>query len=388
MNRKVRAWMIAVSGTVMTGTVYAAIVNCFSLFIIPICSETGFSRGMLNLSLTLLYVAYMVGSMVSGRVFRRYDLKKLMCAFSAIMPLLFFLLAGMRSLTAFYAVYILLGFMMPYVSFAAYTILIHDWFEEGEGTAVGIAFMGSGIGGMILNILSEYWIGLWGYPGAMRALAVLMAAVAVPVSFFLVKPNHENYGIPAADSEKNAAFPQGAGRLALIALMTGFGITIMSQTMPPRITDLGFSSRYAASMNSLFMGALCLAKVIMGRLYDRLGAVRTTVLSCIIGIAGAFSYLFGALQLLHPLMIAGAAMATALGSVSYPALTRYLCREEDFAAASGSASAFNFLGSAAAPFFMNILYDSVGSYSTGYVVSVITLLIVMITVGTSRRVKA
>ena len=57
MNRKVRAWMIAVSGTVMTGTVYAAIVNCFSLFIIPICSETGFSRGMLNLSLTLLYVS-------------------------------------------------------------------------------------------------------------------------------------------------------------------------------------------------------------------------------------------------------------------------------------------------------------------------------------------
>ncbi|MGN0906485.1 MAG: MFS transporter [Bullifex sp.] len=388
MNKKMRAWMIAVSGTVMTGTVYAAIVNCFSIFIIPICNETGFSRGMLNLSLTLLYIAYMAGSMVSGKVFRRFDLKKLMCAFSLIMPLLFFLLAGTRFLAAFYLVYILLGLMMPYVSFASYTVLIHDWFEEGEGTAVGIAFMGSGIGGMILNILSEYWIGLWGYQGAMRALAVLMAAVAVPVSLFLVKANHENYGIPSSEKGRTSMFPSGSGRLVTIALMTGFGITIMSQTMPPRITDLGFSSQYAASMNSLFMGALCLAKLVMGRLYDRMGAVRTTVLSCIIGVAGALSYLFGGFMFLHPVMIAGAAMATALGSVSYPVLTRYMCKAEDFASASGSASAFNFLGSAAAPFFMNLLYDFSGSYSAGYIVSAITLCTVIFLVVRSRRVKA
>ena len=159
MSKKLRAWMIAISGTVMTGTIYAAIVNCFSLFIIPICSENNFTRGAFNISLTLLYCAYMVGSVMSGKLFRKYDLKKLMVLSAILIPLLFLSLSITNSLLIFYIVFILIGFMMPYVSFASYSVLIHDWFEDSnEGTAVGIAFMGSGIGGMILNVLTAHWV--------------------------------------------------------------------------------------------------------------------------------------------------------------------------------------------------------------------------------------
>lgn len=388
MNKKTRAWMIAISGTVMTGTIYAAIVNCFSLFIIPICTQNGFSRGSFNISLTLLYCAYMVGSIMSGKLFRRYDLKKLMLTASILMPILFGSLAFTTSLFVFYIVFIILGLMMPYVSFAAYSVLIHDWFEKNEGTAVGIAFMGSGIGGMILNVISASLIENRGYQFAFIVLSIMLAAVAIPVTLLLVKPNHENYGVDKNVKQSSALFIPGTGKLMALATAIGFGITIMSQTMPPHLYDLGFSQMYAASMNSLFMGGLCLAKLIMGWLYDRLGVVKTIVISCSIGIIGALSYLFGANQILHPTMIIGAAMATALGSVSYPVLARYLCKEELFASASGNASAFNFLGSSIAPFFMNYLYDITSSYSIGYVVSIIMLIFVCLVIIKTKPTKA
>ena len=388
MNKKIKAWMIAISGTVMTGTIYAAIVNCFSLFIIPICSQNGFSRGEFNISLTLLYCAYMVGSVMSGKLFRKYDLKKLMLISSILMPILFGSLAFTSYLFVFYIVFILLGLMMPYVSFASYSVLIHDWFSQNEGTAVGIAFMGSGIGGMILNVISASLIESKGYQFAILALSILLAAVAIPVTLILVKPNHENYGVDRNVKHSSALFISGTGKLMLIATVIGFGITIMSQTMPPHLVDLGYSQMYAATMNSLFMGGLCLAKILMGWLYDRLGVVKTILLSCFIGIIGALSYLFGVNQILHPTMIIGAAMATALGSVSYPVLARYLCKKEIFASASGNASAFNFLGSALAPFFMNYLFDITNSYNIGYVVSIVMLLIVSIIIVRTKPIKA
>ena len=380
--------MIAISGTVMTGTIYAAIVNCFSLFIIPICTQNGFSRGEFNISLTLLYCAYMVGSVMSGKLFRKYDLKKMMLLSSILMPLLFCSLAFTSYLFVFYIVFILLGLMMPYVSFASYSVLIHDWFEKNEGTAVGIAFMGSGIGGMILNVISASLIESNGYQFAIIALSILLVAVAIPVTIILVKPNHENYGVDRNIKHSSALFIPGTGKLMIIATTIGFGITIMSQTMPPHLYDLGYSQMYAASMNSLFMGGLCLAKLVMGWLYDRLGVVKTILISCSIGIIGALSYLFGVNQFLHPTMIIGAAMATALGSVSYPVLARYLCKKELFASASGNASAFNFLGSSLAPFFMNYLYDITSSYSIGYVVSIVMLLLVSIIIVGTKPIKA
>ena len=372
----------------MTGTIYAAIVNCFSLFIIPICTQNGFSRGEFNISLTLLYCAYMVGSVMSGKLFRKYDLKKMMLLSSILMPLLFCSLAFTSYLFVFYIVFILLGLMMPYVSFASYSVLIHDWFEKNEGTAVGIAFMGSGIGGMILNVISASLIEKSGYQFAIIALSILLAAVAIPVTIILVKPNHENYGVDRNIKHSSALFIPGTGKLMIIATTIGFGITIMSQTMPPHLYDLGYSQMYAASMTSLFMGGLCLAKLVMGWLYDRLGVVKTILISCSIGIIGALSYLFGVNQFLHPTMIVGAAMATALGSVSYPVLARYLCKKELFASASGNASAFNFLGSSLAPFFMNYLYDITSSYSIGYVVSIVMLLLVSIIIVGTKPIKA
>ena len=87
-------------------------------------------------------------------------------------------------------------------------------------------------------------------------------------------------------------------------------------------------------------------------------------------------------------MIIGAAMATALGSVSYPVLARYLCKNELFASASGNASAFNFLGSSLAPFFMNYLYDITSSYSIGYVVSIVMLLLVSLIIVGTKPIKA
>src|SRR5439155_10474839 len=85
-------------------------------------------------------------------------------------------------------------------------VLLSRWFEKSRGKAMGFAYLGIGIGGAIVPLLSHWLTGQFGWRGALRAVGILIIVLALPLIFF-VKESPE--GKPQKKSSAQLA-PVGA----------------------------------------------------------------------------------------------------------------------------------------------------------------------------------
>jgi len=64
-------------------------------------------------------------------------------------------------------------------------VLLSRYFDKGRGRAMGVAYLGIGIGGAVVMQLLPYLIQSLGWRGALRTLGVLMIALAFPAAWFV-----------------------------------------------------------------------------------------------------------------------------------------------------------------------------------------------------------
>ena len=83
-------------------------------------------------------------------------------------------------------------------------VMLSRYFDAGRGRAMGIAYLGIGIGGVIVLQLAPYLIQSLGWRGALRTLGVLMIVVAFPAAFFVREPPR----LEGADRAKGALLQQ------------------------------------------------------------------------------------------------------------------------------------------------------------------------------------
>src|SRR3989454_12430007 len=96
-----------------------------------------------------------------------------------------------RSSSAFWLFYLFYGFNALGYIFGGplpNQVMLSRYFDAGRGKAMGIAYLGIGIGGVIVLQLAPYLIQSLGWRGALRTLGILMIVVAFPVAFFVREP--------------------------------------------------------------------------------------------------------------------------------------------------------------------------------------------------------
>ena len=67
-------------------------------------------------------------------------------------------------------------------------VLLSRWFDQGRGKAMGIAYLGIGVGGALVPLLAYALTQAFGWRGALRSLGVLMILVAFPAAYFVREP--------------------------------------------------------------------------------------------------------------------------------------------------------------------------------------------------------
>jgi MFS family permease len=67
-------------------------------------------------------------------------------------------------------------------------VILSRYFDAGRGRAMGIAYLGIGIGGVIVLQLAPFLIRTIGWRGALRTLGILIIVVAFPFAFFVKEP--------------------------------------------------------------------------------------------------------------------------------------------------------------------------------------------------------
>src|SRR6185503_4655192 len=61
-------------------------------------------------------------------------------------------------------------------------VLLSRWFDKSRGKAMGFAYVGIGIGGAVVPLLSQWLAPQFGWRGALRWLGILMIVLALPMA--------------------------------------------------------------------------------------------------------------------------------------------------------------------------------------------------------------
>lgn len=97
-------------------------------------------------------------------------------------------LGATTTLLAFYTFYLMNA--LGYVTGGPLPnqVMLSRWFDAGRGKAMGIAYLGIGVGGALVPLLAHGLTEAFGWRTALQVLGVLMIVIAFPLAWFVREP--------------------------------------------------------------------------------------------------------------------------------------------------------------------------------------------------------
>ncbi len=376
-------WVIVGASFVVMALTMGIVTNCASLFVKPLCDDLGISRQAAGWITTIIYAGQLVAALFSGKIFSTVETRVVMkfCSIGLAVGLLCYSFAS--QLWQFYLISALLGICLGWGHMVPLSMILGNWFHEKQGLALGTAFMGSGVGGMLFNSLTGVLLEAWGWRTTYQIHAALIFFLLVPIVFFVLRTRPEDMGLeplggyPQANPQTGVQ-PQVGWTLGQILKRPSFwafcGIALISEiamnglmlNVSPHISESGYSTSFAANISALCMGSLALGKFLLGEFYDRMGPKRATVWPYVCTIIG----LFGAALARYPValvpMVCCCGIGGAYGSVGFPILIRSYYGSKDYGSIYGLVIAVLRLGDMITPVFMGAVFDTMGTYVPAY----------------------
>jgi sugar phosphate permease len=281
-------------------------------------------------------------------------------------------LAHMSSLWMFYLFYLFnaLGYVCggPLPN----QVLLSRWFTRARGKAMGLAYLGIGVGGALVPLLSARLVAAFGWRSALQSLGIIIIAVALPLAYAVRENPTDARGRQAAAAMPPArdVFRSRAFYLLAIGSMCSIGaVGGTNQHLKLYLSlDLHKSQADAAAVISLVLTCSIVGRLFMGWLADRIRRKHVMLLIYLLivaaipllsmgnsrpalyGFAAVFGLGLGGEYLIIPLMAAELFGVQVLGRLLGVILT-----------ADGVAEATS-------PMLIGYLRDVTGSYETGFVV--------------------
>ncbi|KAJ3148911.1 hypothetical protein HDU89_004493 [Geranomyces variabilis] len=168
----------------------------------------------------------------------------------------------------------IIGGVSGAVLYVPIIIYLQEWFSERRGTASGIIFAGTGLGGCVLPFLMSFLLEHYGFAWATRAWCIMCAVTMGPAIYMLrprlpvVKPAPFT---PFAPVDLSFLTNRVAVPLMLTAFLAGLSWFPVSVMIPTFTAAAGSSAFSANIVLSLLNIASTLGGVLFGYLSDRVG---------------------------------------------------------------------------------------------------------------------
>lgn len=313
------------------------VMSCAGIFYKPVSEDLGFDVGKFGVYMFLNFLFSTLTLSFAGKLIEKYSARIILSLSTAVVGLTFVAMSQFHALWQFYMAGILFGISLAFLLYLGLPTLLNRWFKTRLGICIGICSAGSGIGGVLFNLLGGYLITEYGWRTAYMVFGCLTLVAATPVLALLLSDYPSDKGIlPYGSSEMRAVSGENMERgmeyaravrtpifygLVLFAFLMNAAATL-NVFVPAYSQEIRFSIEEASFVASAIMTGVTVGKIGLGGINDRNTLVGVLVTTGF-GIAGISLLLLGHIHLL--VSIAGGFLfgwAYAGVSVQTPLLVR------------------------------------------------------------------
>ena len=333
--------------------------------------DFGWSRATVTSGNAVGKVILALFAFLTGWIVDRFGPRRVMLVGILLGGIALIGLGRMTSLWLFYLFYFINA--LAYMSGGPLPnqVLISRWFDSSRGKAMGIAYIGIGVGGMLVPLIANWLNQSFGWQNALMILGFGMIVIAFPMIWF-IKDNPGSRLIHSGLEKEKIPFHTILKKRNVYLLIIGSMLSIAavsgtSQNLKLFFSfDLGYTQIQSAGIMSLVLASSIIGRLLMGWLADKLPKKYVmilifTLVSCSIpllyaastpGVIYLFAIIFGIAlggdYMIIPLMAAELFGVRILGRIM------------------GIVISADVLGEALAPVLVGWLRDQSGSYTTGF----------------------
>ncbi len=281
-------WFMAVMGMLVLLVSNGLIVTGITAFDKALLDEFGWSRSDFKLRdlITLVLAGWLAPFL--GMIIDKFGPRRLILSGTTLLAVLYYAYTHVHSLLQLYLIHVGFAVVLVAAGLNVAVIFVSQWFHTHRGTAIGIALVGTSLGGMVFPQLGVKLL------ESMDWRAAFLWEAAIPVSFLILAL------VFARSPRPGGIAPWGAGQqaaqntekqtpslavlpdltygqamrtrtfwaLAIVAMCTFFSIMAASANLFLHMSDMGFSPANAAKGLSVMFGLAMVGKFFFGFMAD------------------------------------------------------------------------------------------------------------------------
>lgn len=245
----------------------------------------GWSMGKVMFGLTLFGIASLIAAPVAGWLTDRLGVRRVMLPSILLAAACLAAFGSLVStLTGFYIVCFLFGFLGYGAQSLTYNKLITEWFDERRGLAIGAASAGLGLGYVTLPGIIGFSLANYGVSGTFYVMAVVLIVLPFGLNFFCavspdVKRKRGNTAVVKGMTLPLAMRTPTFWLLALAVLVTSAVVTGVVPQISKLTRDLGYAPEKVTLISTGFGIVTLTVRLAIGWLLDRAFAPRIGALA-------------------------------------------------------------------------------------------------------------
>lgn len=285
-RQRIMPWVIAVAAMLILMVSNGLTLTGITAFDKALLDEFGWQRGDLKLrDLVTLLLTGLIAPFI-GVLIDRLGVRVLLVAGSVLLAGAYFAYGMIGSLMHVYLLHVVFAAVLVACGLNVAVILVSQWFVAQRGTAIGIALVGTSLGGVFFPPWFTGLIADHGWREAFQIVSLVPAAMLL-VGLFLARPP-QAFGLQplgAGTGAGSAARPPDARAdytlsealrtptfwaLATVACATFYSMLGVISSLILHLIDMGYTPADAAREFSLMMTMALVGKFLFGFLADRL----------------------------------------------------------------------------------------------------------------------
>lgn len=345
-----------------------------AVLLIPMATETGWSRGDVSGLIADGLVGTALGAPIVGHLIQRFGVKTIVVSAAVAFSLSLFLLSTAPTYAVAGAMVALCGLVGSGLSYYSYLPVLPRYYERHLGLSLGVAMIGYGLGNALVPIVISKFGPAPDWREVYRLFAAIVLIVTLPNALTLlgsgkartpsgVEPIRNPTGIGTNDFTLPQAITSRVFlQLAVCFFLATAVITGASLHLTALLTDRGLSPQRADEIFALYSLGLAGTRFLGGVLLDFFDARwvgAATFIGAGLGTAVLAGGANGPLMILSVLLISA---ATGIDGNLLPYMTRRYFGLRSYSSIYGALGLAYALGPPTGALLFGVSYDHFGGY--------------------------